>query len=176
MNTDIYLRPINIDDTENIVRWRNYENVKKYFIYQDTFTKEGHIKWIETKVKTGEVIQFMIIEKKNDRPIGSVYLKNIDRICRKAEFGIFLGEDDVSGKGYGYCAAKMILEYAFHKEKFHKIYLRVLADNERAIASYKKAGFEPEGKSVDDVFIKNEFRTIVWMAAFNPDEYGDIEW
>ena len=39
----VYLRPITLEDTDNIIRWRNSENVRPYFIYQKPFTREGHL-------------------------------------------------------------------------------------------------------------------------------------
>ena len=39
----VYLRPITLEDTENIVKWRNTNRVRKNFIYQKPFTKEGHL-------------------------------------------------------------------------------------------------------------------------------------
>lgn len=167
---NVYLRPIMIEDTEDIIRWRNSENVKQYFIYQGELTRESHLRWMETKVKPGDVIQFMIIEKNTDRSVGSVYLRDVDRVNRKAEYGIFIGEDDARGKGYGSSAAKLILEYAFETEKLHRIYLRAFADNERALSSYKKVGFELEGILVDDVYVRGQYRTIAWMAAINPND------
>lgn len=166
-NYDIYLRPIAVEDTDDIVRWRNSEGVRKYFIYQADFTREGHLKWLETKVKTGEVIQFMIIEKKSEKAIGSVFLRDVDRDFNKAEYGIFIGEEAEKGRGYGTQAAQLMIKYAFEQEKLHRLYLRVFADNERAIASYKKAGFVFEGLFRDDVFVRGEYRDIVWMAIVN---------
>lgn len=32
---DVYLRPMTIDDTDDIVRWRNRESVRQYFVYQE---------------------------------------------------------------------------------------------------------------------------------------------
>ena len=43
----------------------------------------------------------------NIRPVGSVYFRDIDRVKKEAEYGIFLGEDDAAGKGYGTEAAKL---------------------------------------------------------------------
>lgn len=165
---NIYLRPITTDDTDDVIRWRNSDNVKKYFIYQGDFTREGHLRWLEEKVNTGDVIQFMIIEKESDRAVGSVYLRDVDRDNGKAEYGIFIGEDDSRGKGYGTQAARLMLAYAFGEAGLHRIYLRAFADNERAIASYKKVGFSVEGILRDDVCIRGEYRDIAWMAAINP--------
>lgn len=167
---DIYLRPITVDDTDDIIRWRNSEDVRKYFIDQGEFTKESHLKWLETKIKTGEVIQFMIVEKRTDNAIGSVYLRDVNLKERKAEYGIFIGEEDKKGKGYGTQAARLMIKYAFNEIHLHKLYLRVLADNKKAIASYKKAGFEQEGISKRDVYVRGTYRDIVWMAVLNPQE------
>ena len=61
---EVYLRPITVEDTEDIIHWRNSEDVKKYFIYQGEFTKEGHMEWLDKRIRSGEVVQFMIVEKK----------------------------------------------------------------------------------------------------------------
>lgn len=166
-NYDVYLRPMTVDDTDDILRWRNSEDVRKFFIYQADFTRESHLNWIEHKIKTGEAIQFIIIERNTDTPIGSVYLRDIDREFKKAEYGIFIGEKHTRGKGYGTQAARLMIRYAFDIEKLHRIYLRVFANNERAIASYQKAGFNLEGILKDDVLVKNEYRDIAWMAIVN---------
>ncbi len=167
---DVYLRSITLEDTDRVVSWRNNENVKKYFIYQGEFTREEHLKWLQDKVNVGQVVQFIIIEKRNERPIGSVYLRDVDREYQKAEYGIFIGEDDARGRGYGTQAAKLMLKYAFEEEKLHRIYLRAFADNERAIASYKKVGFFLEGILRDDVYVRGQYRDIAWMAAINPND------
>ena len=96
----VYLRLMTQEDTDLIVSWRNEDFVRKNFIYQKPFTREGHLNWIRTMVDTGKVIQFIICTKE-DEPVGSVYLRDIDRTHRKAEYGIFIGEKDALSRGYG---------------------------------------------------------------------------
>lgn len=163
----IYLRLMTREDTDNIVKWRNCEEVRNQFIYQKTFTKEGHEKWIETMVETGKVVQMIIVLSDDDRPIGSVYIRDIDMEHRKAEYGVFIGETDCLGQGYGTEAAELMAEYAFEFLGLHKLMLRVYADNERAIKSYEKAGFVKEAYLKDDVFVQGKYRDIVLMAIFN---------
>lgn len=165
----IYLRPMTRQDTDLILAWRNSEEVRRNFIYQDLFTREGHENWIRNMVETGKVVQMIICDMEDDTPIGSVYIRDIDRQHRKAEYGIFIGEEDARGRGVGTAAARMMLDYCFHEEKFHRIYLRVFASNEQAIRSYEKAGFIKEGLLREDVCINGQYRDIVWMAAINPD-------
>ena len=163
----IYLRLMTKEDTENIIRWRNCEQVRSQFIYQKLFTKESHEKWIETMVETGKVVQMIIVRTEDDKPIGSVYVRDIDMEHKKAEYGIFIGETDCLGMGYGTEAAELMTEYAFEYLGLHKLMLRVYAENERAIKSYEKAGFVKEAYLKDDVFVQGKYRDIVLMAILN---------
>jgi UDP-4-amino-4,6-dideoxy-N-acetyl-beta-L-altrosamine N-acetyltransferase len=164
----IYLRLMTLEDTEDIIRWRNSDRVKSNFIYQRPFTKEGHLKWIETMINTGEAIQFMICLKENNRSLGSVYFREIDHQHNKAEYGIFIGEADAAGCGIGTEAAKVALDYAFQKMKLHKVFLRALSDNGQALRSYEKAGFKKEAYLCDDVCINGVYHDIILMGIINP--------
>lgn len=162
---DIYLRLMDREDTEDIIRWRNKESVCRKFIYQKPFTREGHENWIETMINTGKAVQFIICGRGSGRPVGSVYLRDIDRTHNKAEYGIFIGEEDALGKGYGTQAALLMIKYAFEEEKLHKIKLRVLAENERAVRSYEKAGFVREAYLRDEVFLEGRYKDVIYMAV-----------
>lgn len=165
----IYLRPMGREDTELIVAWRNSEEVRRNFIYQVPFTREGHLNWIKNMVETGKAVQMIICDLATDTPLGSVYIRDIDRQHCKAEYGIFIGEESARGRGVGTAAARLMLDYCFREEKLHRIYLRAFASNEQAIHSYEKAGFVREGLLREDVRIDGQYRDIVWMAALNPD-------
>lgn len=164
----IYLRLMTYDDTDRIVAWRNSDAVRKNFIYQALFTRQSHENWIRTHVETGDVVQMIICELADDKPLGSVYIRDIDRQHNKAEYGIFIGEASARGRGLGTAAAKLMLRYCFEEEQLHRVYLRALSDNGQAIGSYEKAGFHREGLLKDDVCIDGTYRDIVWMAAVNP--------
>lgn len=166
----VYLRLMEVGDTDNIVRWRNNPRVRKNFIYQKEFTREGHLKWIRDKVDTGDVIQFIICENGSDRPVGSVYFRDISREHHKAEYGIFIGEDDAVGKGIGSEVCKMACDYGFKVEKWHKIVLRALSDNKAAIRSYEKAGFEREAYLKEEVCIDGVYRDVVLMGLLNSEK------
>lgn len=166
----IYLRPMTPEDTDRIVAWRNEDWVRENFIYQKPFTREGHLNWIRTQIDTGCVVQFVICMRDFDRPVGSVYFRDIDREHHKAEYGIFLGERDALGKGIGTEAAKLAISYAFSKLGLHRIMLRVLDNNPRAKRSYEKAGFTEEGRFRDDVYLNGQYRDVIFMGMICPDK------
>lgn len=163
----VYLRPMTFADTDLIVFWRNQDAVRQNFIYQELFTRESHEHWIHTMVETGRVVQMIICEAERDRPVGSVYLRDIDRKHNKAEYGIFIGGEGARGKGYGTMAAGLMIRYAFEEMGLHRLFLRVFADNVQAIRSYEKAGFEREACLRDDVCIDGCYRDIVLMGILN---------
>ena len=145
MDHSVHLRQMTAEDTDRIVAWRNKEFVRKNFIYQEFFTSEGHLAWIKNQVEPGHVVQFIICLQDN-REIGSVYLRDIDRESGTAEYGIFIGEEDALGCGDGTEAARQILSYAFHTLALKRVFLRFLSDNIGARRSYMHAGFRMTDK------------------------------
>lgn len=167
--TGIFLRPMTEFDTDNIILWRNREDVRENFIYREPFTREGHENWVKTMIDTGRAVQMMICDLCSEQPMGSVYIRDVDRVHNKAEYGIFIGVPEARGKGIGTAAARLMLRYCFGEEGLHRIYLRALADNGRAVRSYEKAGFVKEGCLKDDVCIDGKYYDIIWMAAVRHD-------
>lgn len=165
---NIILREIQEEDTDYIVKWRNQESIKKFFIGQEDFTREGHLNWYHNVVQTKKAVQFIIIDRLSNKPVGSTFIKDIDYKFKKGEFGIFIGEEGYLGRGIGTEAAKLIIQYGFKELGLHKIFLRVFADNTRAIKSYEKVGYVKEGYFKDDVFIQGKYHDMVYMAVINP--------
>jgi RimJ/RimL family protein N-acetyltransferase len=139
----VSLRLMEESDFPLIVEWRNNPRVRDNFIYREPFTLEGQKIWQETMIDTGKVVQLMICENSSEgRPVGSVYFRDIDRENLTAEYGIFIGEDDATGHGYGNETADLALEYARDVMGLKDLILRVFTRNEAAIRSYEHAGFE----------------------------------
>lgn len=158
----VHLRPMTIEDTSKIVAWRNHDFVRKNFIYQELFTEEGHLDWIKNQVEPGHVVQFIICLS-NGREIGSVYLRDIDRENKTAEYGIFIGEEDAIGCGYGPQTARLALQYAFDTIGLDKVFLRVLADNTGARRSYEHSGFRLIENKEKRVFLQQGECRIIFM-------------
>ena len=169
MTHNVSIRPITEADTDKIVKWRNAPSVMEHFIYRTALTREGHLGWFRNRVQTGEVAQFIIVDEEAGEDVGSVYLRDIDTENKKCEYGIFIGEDSCRGKGIGSAAAKLALDYAFDTLGLNRVFLRVFADNTRAIKSYENAGFVYEGKFRDDVIIDGKAYDMVFMGILRED-------
>ena len=136
---NIKIRRIIAEDTDNIIKWRNSLDVRKYFIDQNVLTKENHENWLKNYVDKGLVSQFII--ECDDIAVGSTFIKNIDKNRLDGEFGIFIGNTNYVKKGVGKQSIKLILAHAFDDLGLKRVYLRVRKDNDLAIKSYEKCGF-----------------------------------
>lgn len=168
--SQIYLRPITIEDTDHVVRWRNDKKIAENFIYRKNISKEEHLSWFHNKVETGQVIQFIICDMQTDKPLGSIYLQNFKETSRQAEEGIFLGEEEAYGRGIGTEAAKLMLEYAFSTLKLHKLTARVLSYNQGSRKMHEKAGYRKESYLKDELFLDGKYEDLIFYGAINPAE------
>ncbi|HCD41895.1 MAG: GNAT family N-acetyltransferase [Bacillota bacterium] len=81
------------------------------------------------------------IEADDNVLIGDIGLVEINWRRKEAELVVRIGHPEYIGKGYGYDAISSLLDYVFSTTRLDRIYLRVLADNLRAVKCFEKCGF-----------------------------------
>jgi len=96
--------------------------------------------------------------------IGVAFLHSIDAQDKRARFALGIYDKKNWNNGYGKELTQAILKYAFDQLKLHKVDLRVLAYNKRAIACYEKCGFVQEGVLRENAFINNEWHDDIIMS------------
>lgn len=165
----IYLRPITADDTKMVVRWRNMPVVVENFIYRKPISCEEHENWLTQKVFRGLVHQFIVCGTENKIPLGSVYLQNFVEEHKRAESGIYLGEEQAYGKGIGTEAVKLLADYAFETLGMHKLTARVLAHNMASRRLHEKAGYIQEACLKDELFLDGQYEDLILFGAIHPD-------
>lgn len=79
------------------------------------------------------------------RLVGHVRLSETEMSQQRGRLVTGLFEDANLGRGYGRRAVALALDHLFQSEGFHRIDLRVLAYNRRAIRCYLACGFSFEG-------------------------------
>ena len=109
-------------------------------------TWEAEAAWYERAATSEQDVWFTVYEWATVRPVGLTMLLDIHPADRTAQFGIFIGEKDCWGKGYGTEATTLTLDYGFTALGLHNIMLRVYSCNERAVRAYTRAGFRPIGR------------------------------
>ncbi|HAN10434.1 MAG TPA: N-acetyltransferase [Clostridiales bacterium] len=140
---NILLRPLNENDLETLMNWRNKDKIREWFLNNRVITKEEQIVWFERYISNNDDMMFIIEDTTLNLPIGVVALYNIDNTRNIAEFGrLMIGEEIARGKSIGYKASKLICHFAFSTLNMNEVYLSVLANNTPAINIYEKVGFK----------------------------------
>ena len=91
------------------------------------------------------------------RPVGAVRLHSLSTDDRKARLAIGLFSTAFLGRGTGRIAISMTLDHAFGAMELHRVDLRVLSFNTRAIRCYQACGFVHEGTEREAALIDGEW-------------------
>ncbi|HHX02219.1 MAG TPA: GNAT family N-acetyltransferase [Firmicutes bacterium] len=140
----IKLRPIEKADYQRIISWSQNAEIKHFSDSSYPTNIEECEAWVASARSNRYQIRFGIAL--GNRIIGDIELDQITWRSGDAELRIRIGERDLWDRGYGTDAVITLLDYAFKIMNLQRIYLKVYADNLRAIKCYRKAGFKMEGK------------------------------
>lgn len=108
--------------------------------------------WVEAQLK--EPLAFVI--EHEGVMIGALRLHTVDRQDRRANLAIAILDPALLDQGIGTRACRLILNYAFEVMGLHRITLRVIEYNARAIAAYKKLGFVMEGREREAALVGDQ--------------------
>ncbi|MBA8795098.1 RimJ/RimL family protein N-acetyltransferase [Friedmanniella endophytica] len=86
-----------------------------------------------------------IVRKEDNSFLGEVVLDELDEPNGSMNYRISLRETKICGQGYGTEAGRAVVNFGLAVLGLHRISLEVFSFNERAMASYRKLGFRPEG-------------------------------
>ncbi|HJB26713.1 MAG TPA: GNAT family N-acetyltransferase [Firmicutes bacterium] len=157
----LYLSPINQDDVENYVRWLSDRSVTDGLgNTASLISLQTEREWLQ---KASETYQFAIVKRENNTLIGNCGIESISHVHRTAEVGLFIGEEENRGKGYGTQALELLVDYGFQVLNLHSLMLRVYSFNERAIACYQKVGFREFGRRRQCYYLNGTYYDSIHM-------------
>jgi len=168
----VRLRRYEKEDLDRVLRWINDREVTRFLAARYPLSRAQEEGWIDRVSKQppaeGMVLAIETIE--GSRHIGSIGLHQVHWEDRHATLGIVIGEKDCWGQGYGTDAIVTLLRFAFDEMNLHRVTLDVLTDNDRAIASYRKCGFVPEGTLRQAYYQEGRYRDLLTMGVL-ADEF-----
>ena len=167
------LRPLNLDDLDNIMSWVNDpEVVGRYAYFTKPYTREDESIWLENKINS-KVDFFYAIENEEGTYLGNVAIEKIHWPSKHGDLSITIGNKAERGKGHGTRAVNLLLDKAFNMHKLHKVCLQVAVDNKVGIHVYDKCGFIVEGTLRDHYVINGEYVDMYFMSILE-DEFREI--
>jgi RimJ/RimL family protein N-acetyltransferase len=120
--------------------------------YEDISRQEAQ-SWLDAIERNAHA---WIIEN-DGKLIGLVRLDNVDFEDKRASMAIGIWDHTLLNQGYGQQAITACLKIAFKELGLHRISIRVLASNTRAIRCYEKCGFTHEGVEREAALVDGRF-------------------
>jgi RimJ/RimL family protein N-acetyltransferase len=152
------------------MRWYADPEVSRLTRYQDGPMARPEIeRFFQARVLGTDSLAMAIHEGATDRLLGTCAFSQLDGENGSALFHITIGEKDAWGKGFGTEATRLMLEHAFDRLRLHRIGLSVFAFNERAIRSYRRAGFVIEGRAREAIRRDGQWWDEVEMSILDSD-------
>jgi RimJ/RimL family protein N-acetyltransferase len=144
---NVQLTALTSNDLPSVASWYQNTNFLRLVdarpAYPKTETALGQ--WLEEQHKATDAFVFAVRLLENNELLGWVELDGILWTHRVSGVSIGIGNQNHWGKGYGYEAMQLVLQFAFHELNLYRLQLTVFSYNKRAIALYEKLGFKQEG-------------------------------
>lgn len=177
----VAIRRLEIEDVPLYTKWWNngelmasvgFKNglgITEEKLYQE-FTKE-----IIDIDKYRKSRRYVVIDIKDNKPIGELVYGQLDVQERKCRIGMKICDLTYQGKGYGKNTLITFMNYLYNYFDLLKIEIDTLADNIRALSLYEKVGFkeikyeqdfwtDPDGISHDVIFMELHRRDWIYWA------------
>lgn len=163
------IKGITQESSSLIYKWVNREDLRELTGTLYPISEYEHEEWIKKVATSSDPKLFLICEKQNNQPIGTIGLKKLNYTNRNAELFISIGAEGYTSKGYGSDAVASFVNYCFGSLNLHRIYLHVFESNIGAIKSYEKCGFKKEGVLKDAHFSKGKYENIIIMGKVSSE-------
>jgi len=137
---EIYLSQPTISDLSSFIKWKGDAELSGVIMATARVLNEIEAaQWLHQNIADPNQL-FLGIYNSQDQIIGLTRLMFIDWKRKSAEFGMYIGDFNERGKGYGTTVLRLTLERA-RRLGLQEIVLKVKKDNIIAIKTYAKAGF-----------------------------------
>lgn len=164
------LRAITIHDLYDdqmitlLAQWR--DRAQEFFPSQFKVTFEGTKLWLENQViKSFDRILFLVFSLDNNIPVGHLGLSRFNWDEKSCEIdNVIRGRNDLLS-GIMTPATEQVGQWAINKFGVKILYLRVLADNQRAISLYERCGYH----GIKKIPLKKEVKEGVVQWIEDPD-------
>lgn len=108
------------------------------------------------------------------RWLGGIRLHSLDRHDHRARLAIGLYDVRQLGRGLGREAIRLVLSHAFGPLNLHRVDLRVVATNERAIRCYRACGFQEEGRERESARVGGQWHDDVIMGLLAHEYHASV--
>ena len=165
------LRKLKADDAALMLEWMHDESVT-HDLHADFAAKtlDDAKAFIEASAENDKNLH-MAIASDTDEYMGTVSLKNIDRVNSTAEFAITV-RNCAMGKGYSWFGMTEIIRLAFEELMLECVYWCVSRKNARADRFYSKHGFHEAVDIAPEILERySDMTDLKWYSVLKGDDF-----
>ncbi len=152
-----------IIDLEKLIEIENHPENAKFI---SPYTMESHFQFI---VQENE-IHLSIWDKSTETIIGHILLSGLENLHDALELHRIVIHK--KKRRYGIQSLKLLKQYAFERLHLHKLWLKVMEDNEKAIQLFSSEGFKIDGRLRDDIKQNHGYKTILLMSLLESEYHN----
>jgi RimJ/RimL family protein N-acetyltransferase len=168
--TLVVLRPHVPENLVAFERWYSDPDVARLTRYQDGPMRRDEIeRFFAARVVGPDSLALAVHVLGTDRLVGTCAFSQLDGDNGSALYHITIGEKDVWGRGYGTEATRLMLGHAFGNLSLHRVALSVFEFNQRAIRSYRRVGFQVEGRAREAIWREGRWWDEITMSILEPE-------
>lgn len=152
-----------------MLEWMTDPAITRYFRFDASdMSIEKCLAFIRGAGESQNCRHYAIVNE-TDEYLGTISLKDIHN--GNAEYAISTRSCS-HGTGAAMEATRQLLHIAFYELGLHQVYLNVLAENGRANAFYRKAGFRFTHKEENALQVRGEMKDLNWYEIGKEDYNG----
>ena len=168
----LVLRPMRTGDAFDMYEYASREDVTEYLLWSPhpsvSYTRE-YLAYIESRYAACDFYDWSVTLADSGKMIGTVGFTKIDIPNRRAEIGYVLNPE-YHRQGFGYEAAKKIVDFGFSQLGLHRIEAKFMKGNTASLCLMQKLGMTFVGYHRDEIFVKGEYRTVGICAILETEQ------
>ena len=165
----LLLRQFQKSDAETVTKLCNNYKIYKNTLYLPfPYTSADALAWMENHVENfnaNKSYEFAITDSVSGELYGAIALSNNQKF-NNGEIAYWIGEA-FWGNGYATEASRAILQFAFEKKKYHKVFARYFESNPASGRVLQKLHMNKEGLFVDHVWKENRYEDLIYYGIIN---------
>ena len=157
----VAIERISQGDNASLLQWRNDPAVSKWMYTNHEIGEAEHNAWFDTMLADASKVYWKIVV--DGVAVGAIFLTEISAPENSCEWGMYLADVDVRGKGVAQGACALSFRHAFTDLGMKVVKCEAIAQNEDAIGLYESVGYVRTGVQAPAVKRGDEMLSVVTL-------------
>jgi RimJ/RimL family protein N-acetyltransferase len=169
MAVRVRLRPVTMDDLDDIMSWVNDPDVTANIAnIQKRISRAQEAAWLMKALENPNERIFSILDADTGAYVGQCGIHSIYWPARNGRTSVII-KKEYQGKGYGRAASIELLRVAFRELGMHKVWCIVWEDNPKTVHLNTSIGFRQEGRLIEEYYLDGKYHHMLRLYMLKDD-------